>query len=322
MKTFNSSKITKTVRTVGAVALIASFVFMPATSSAGPRDRAQEARTKVTELKNNVRAKVEDVKDQAEDLKGDAIEQLLAMVLPMIQFMKKQQEGYKTFVGTDDCGQGSPCDVFRKKMHTLIVSFITLPKELPFVESVPPAVRQLEELAKLVGYMPTPMLYAAEKVLSNAFDEIQYRLDMLRFAASKIPPIPTMSELSHSVANSQSMNYAVASSNGTRTTSSSRVNPTYPPDCPIIFEQGMPHIELLLTAIETVHETIKDTAEILPNEVTVGVTAVGGGAYSVKHPAKGGLDVIILLIKTIERDLKLRLAIKKSTCAVSGYQAP
>jgi hypothetical protein len=77
-----------------------------------------------------------------------------------------------------------------------------------------------------------------------------------------------------------------------------------------------------LTAIETVHDTIKDTAEILPNEVTVGVTAVGGGAYSVKHPAKGGLDVIILLIKTIERDLKLRLAIKKSTCAVSGYQAP
>jgi hypothetical protein len=311
----NQTNFGKTVHTFTVSALLAGMLLTPGSSNAGLAD-------KIVDLKSKVQDKVEIVKDKAADIKGDAVEQIVEMVLPMIQFIKKQQEGYKDFTGVNNCGQGSPCAVFRQKISKMIVSFATLPEQLPFVETIPTAVKQLEELAQLVDYLPPTMLYAAEKTLAQSFDEIQFRLDMLRFAASNIPAIPTMAELSQSVASSQQVNYAADSSGGKRAKKSSAANPAYPANCALILDKAKPHIDLVLTAIKTVHEQIKDTADVLPNEVTVGVTAVAGGTYSVKHPAKGGLDLVILVIKSIERDLTLRLAIHKSFCAALGYQAP
>ena len=324
-----NQKVTQVARKVTAAALIAGFVFAPATGSAGLLDnaksRVQQAAGKVTELRNSVQAKVEDVKDKVEELDSDGLEQTKEMVASMLEFVKKIQAGYKDFAGTDNCGQNSPCGAFRAKLRKMIVSFANLPQELPFVETIPPAVKQLEEMAQLVDHMPPPILYATEKVLGTMFDEVQYRLEVVRFAAAQVPQLPTMAELSQGAAYPSSGDRtAVNTKNSSPSTRSSSRNSsgTGFPFCSALLDTSKPHIELLQASIKTMHETLSDIAAMMPNEQTLGVSFVGGVTVSIKNPPKGALDAIILIARTIERKLTLKMAVTKSVCALAGYTPP
>lgn len=298
----NNLKIPRAVCYLSVASLITAFVLMPATGSAGLKDRVQETRGKVTELKNKVQVKAETIQEKIEELDGEGKEQLMEMVTSMLKFVKHAQAGYKNFVGADKCGAGSPCGAFREQLRQMFLTFVNLPHDLPFVESIPPAVKQLKQFAQLLDHMPPPILYVTEKVLGNMFDEIQYRLEVVRYASAKLPTIPKMSELSY-------------------LTASSQLGQQEYPFCKAVLETGKPHVELLLTSIKALHETISDIKSVLPNEQTVGITVMGGGTISIKHPAKGGADMIVVLIKAIERGLTLRLALTKSVCAVAGYNA-
>ena len=305
-----NATFTQTVRKSTAAALIAGLVLVPSVSSAGLLDRAQQAKAKVTQLKNKVQAKAENIQDKAEDFKGEKIEQLMEMVTSMLDFVRHEQQGYKNFVGGNKCGRNSPCAGFRTQLRETFETFVRLPEELPFVETTPPAIKQLAKIAKLVDHIPPPMLYVAEKVLGNMFDEIGYRLEVVQYAAAKLPSLPSMAELAQLTANSPQ----------TKNTSTSQQSKSAYPFCSAVLDTGKPHIELLQTAINALHETISDVASVLPNEQTVGITVLGGGTVSIKHPAKGGLDVVVVVIKAIERKLTLRLALVKSVCSLSGYQ--
>jgi len=330
MKTLSrNQKVTEIARKVTAAAVIAGFVLAPATGSAGLLDKAksrvQQAATNVTEFKNNVQAKVEDVKDKVEELDSEGLEQTKEMVASMLQFVKKIQAGYKDFAGTDNCGQNSPCGAFRAQLRKMIESFANLPEELPFVEAIPPAVKQLEEMAQLVDHMPPPILYATEKVLGTMFDEVQYRLEVVRFAAAQIPQLPTMGELSHATAYSTAGDRTTANTRNSSTStrgSSTNSSSTGFPFCSKLLDTGKPHIELLLASIKALHETLSDIATLLPNEQTVGVSFVGGVTVSIKNPPKGALDAIILIARTMERKLTLKMAVTKSVCALAGYTPP
>lgn len=319
MKTFETNgKITKAVRNVTAAALIAGFVFMPATGSAGLRDRVQQARNNVTELKNKVQVKAEDLQDKANNLDAEGMKQMKEMVESMLQFVKKIQGGYKDFAGANQCDASSPCGAFRGQLRAMILSFVNLPQDLPFVEDVPPVVKQLKEMARLVDFMPPPILYVTEKVLGNMFDEIQYRLDMVRFAAARIPRLPTMAELAQAMAYSPRANSTPATARDARSTNNSAAGQF--PFCAATLDTAKPHIELLLTSIKALHETLSDIAGMMPNERTIGISAIGEGAtVTIKDPPKGALDTVILLAKTMERKLTLKLAVIKSVCAIAGY---
>lgn len=321
----NNKKITTAARNLSAAALIAGTVCIPATGFASlfdaAKSRVAQARSQVTELKNDVQANVEEAKEKVEGLDTEGLEQAKEMVASMLQYVKKIQAGYQDFAGTDhNCAPSSPCGAFRGQLRTMILSFANLPQELPFVESVPPAVKKLGEMARLVDQMPPPILYATEKVLGSMFDEIQYRLDVVRFAAGRIPQLPTMAELSQAAASPSSINPTATS---TRSSSRSIGTPasgfSY---CSTLLVTAKPHIELLLTSIKALHETMSDIAGMMPNEQTLGISFVGGVTVSIKNPPKGALDAIILITRIMERKLTLKMALTKSVCALAGYTAP
>jgi len=323
MKTVeHNAKMIKVVRQFTVAAVIAGTALFPGEGSAGILDKAkaavQQASGRVTELKNNVQAKVEGIQDKVEELDGEGLEQVMETVGSMLQFVKHAQAGYKSFVGTEKCAASSPCGVFRAQLRNMIVSFVTLPQDLPFVETVPPAAKQLEEMARLVDHMPPPMLYAAEKVLGNMFDEVQYRLEVLQYAASKLPTMPSMSDLAQATADSSlatSKSPATKSNANTRSSTSKKDYPF----CSKVLADGKPHIDLVQVSLKAVHETISDVSGMMQNEQTFGITVLGGGTISVKNPPKGALDAIVLVLKLYERKLGLKVAVINSVCAMAGY---
>jgi hypothetical protein len=315
MKTINTAgNFTKAVRTLTASALIASFVCIPTASSAGMRDRVQQVRNDVTELKNKVQGKVDDVKDKVEDLNGEGLEQLMETVASMVEYVKNAQAGYKDFVAAQKCAANSPCGTFRIGLRKMIESFINLPKEMPFMEHVPPAARQLEKIVKLVEFIPLPLLYASEKVLGNVFEDIQYRLELVKYAASQMPPLPTMTELNHASAYS-SRNSSVSSR------SSSASSSTTFPYCTAVLDTGKPHIELLAKSLEHLGDFLWDLADMMEENKTVVVNAVAGGGTSVKNPVKENTQRIGFVIKTIRQVVELKVAATASICAAQGYKA-
>jgi hypothetical protein len=312
-----NSKLFEVARRLSATSLIAAMLIVPANASAGPlaelKSRLQQTAANVTELKNNVQSKVDSIKDQVEGLDGEALEQLMETVGSMLQYVKQAQAGYQNFVGADRCGLSSPCGVFRGKLRKLIETFVALPKELPFVEQVPPAVRQLEVVAKLVDHMPAPILFGAEKVLGNVFEEIQYRLELVRFAASQAPRFPTMSELSRA-------STTMSAPRGTKTSNAEPVADF--PYCTAILDTGEVHVELLAKSLEHVGDFLWDLADMMEENKTVVVNAVAGGGTSVKNPAKGTTQLIGFVIKTIRQVVELKVAATASICALHGYKAP
>jgi len=321
MKTINSdAKVAKAVRTMTASALIAGFVLMPGNSSAGLMD-------KVTELKNKVQVKVENVKEVS-DLDGENLEEFLETVKSMVRFVKQSQADYKTFVGSDKCGASSPCGAFRADFRNLIESVMSLPQELHFIEHVPPAARKLGNVVKLLDVMPPPILYATEKVLGNAFEELQYRLELVRYAAGQLPRFPTMAQLSDASASSSvrvTSNDKGGSPNGgtppSSTPPAAAAQEPIPefPYCNALLNTGKPHIDLLAKTLEHVGDFLWDLADTMEDSKTVGVSP--GATTSVKNPAKGTTQTIGFVIKTIRQVVEIKVAATASICAAKGYKA-
>jgi hypothetical protein len=322
METIKSeAKVAKAVRTLTASALIASFVLMPATSSAGLMD-------KVTELKNKVQAKVENVKGKIDDLDGENLEEFLETVKSMVRFVKQSQADYKTFVG-DKCGASSPCGMFRTEFRKTIESFMSLPHQLHFIEHVPPAARKLGNVVKLIDIMPPPILYASEKVLGNAFEELQYRLELVRYAAAQVPRFPTMAELSDASVSSSVR--VTANDKGGSPNGGNRPSNTPPPAaaqepfpefpyCNALLNTGKPHIDLLAKTLEHVGDFVWDLADTMEDSKTVGVSP--GATSSVKNPTKGMTQTVGLVIKSIRQVVEITVAATASICAQKGYKAP
>ena len=327
METIKSdAKVAKAVRTLTASALFASFVLMPGTSSAGFMD-------KVTELKNKVQVKVENVKEKIDDLDGENLEEFLETVKSMVRFVKQSQADYKTFVGSDKCGASSPCGAFRADFRKLIESVMSLPQELHFIEHVPTAARKLGNVVKLLDVMPPPILYATEKVLGNAFEELQYRLELVRYAAGQVPRFPTMAELSNASARSSvhttvrvtgndkggSPNGGTPPSNTPPSAVAQEPIPEFP-YCNALLNAGKPHVDLLAKTLEHVGDFLWDLADTMEDSKTVGVSP--GATSSVKNPTKGTTQTVGLVIKSIRQVVEIKVAATASICALKGYKAP
>lgn len=332
--TTHNDKHPGAARNISAAVMIATVLISPAASSAGPLDilksKVQQATARVTELKNNVQAKVENVKEKIDELDGEGLEQLMETVGSMLEYLKQAQAGYQQFVGTDRCGPSSPCGVFRGNLRNMIESVIKLPGEMPFVEHVPPAAQRLEQFAKVIDILPPPILFASEKVLGNAFEEINYRLAMLRYAASQAPRFPTMAELSAASARTSTVRTGTAASD--RPSNPGRPNPSNAastsatpvdfPYCAALLDHGKPHVELVTKALEHIGDFLWDLADMMEESKTVVVNAVAGGGTSVKNPAKGTTQLVGFVIKSIRQIAELKIAATASICAAKGYKAP
>ena len=338
MKTLaNNRKSSKAVRNTIAAGLIAGLVLGPSAASAGLADKIQQLRSNVTELKNTVQGKIENVKGKIEDMDGEGLEQITETVQSLFQFMKQAQAGYKEFVGADNCGASSPCGVFRAELRNLIQSFIALPRELSFVEQVPPAVRQLEKMVPLVDILPPVVLFASEKVLGNAFEEMRYRLELVRYAASQMPQLPTMAELSRASADSATPRAAVGASDQTGFTGKkNQKNPSAPnsqqptdpeiepvpsfPYCTKILDTRKPARELFTKILEHLGDDVWDRADMMADTNTAGTAP--GGTTSWKNPSKATVQLVGLVIKGIRQVVEIKVAATALICANHGYKAP
>jgi len=320
MKTLTITSITKAVRNVSVATLIAGMVVVPSTASAGLADKIQQVRGNVTELKNNVQKKVENVQDKIEDIDGDGLEQIKDDIESMFRFIKQTQASYKEFVGADKCGVRSPCGVFRTELRSMIQSFVALPGELEFVEHVPPAVRQLEKMTKLVDFLPPPILFASETVLGNAFDEIRYRIELVRYAASQTPKLPTMDELSQASARSTAR-VSSGDTNPTlaRTTTTTEPDPSFP-YCTKVLDTRKAGRELLTTVLEHLGDFVWDLADTMEDSKAGGTSP--GVTSSWKNPSKATVQKAGLIIKGIRQVIEIKVAATAAICEKNGYKAP
>lgn len=342
MKTNTRKETTlEAAKKLSAASVIAGMLVSPTASFAGPLDAlkatVQQASSKVTELKNNVQAKVEDVKDKIEDLDG---EELMEAVRSMITFVKQTQAGYQQFVGANKCGAGTPCATFRNGLRTMVESFIKLPQEMPFMEHVPPAVQQLEQVAKLIDFLPPPILFASQKVLGNAFDEIKYRMDMLRYAVSQAPRLPTMAELSDASAKTSALRTTsttasdrtstvrtntVASDRSSTsvrtTTSSAATTSSQAADFPWCSRQlsGKAGQELVVKSLEHLGDFLWDLGDLMGDDKFFVSTGFSG--KEIKDPAKPFLQIPAFMIKTFRQVLEIKIAATAAICEARGYQA-
>jgi hypothetical protein len=338
MKTLaNNRKGTKAVRNTIAAGLIAGIVLGPTAASAGLADKIQQIRGNVTELKNTVQGKIENIQGKIEDMDGEGLEQITEIVRSVLQFMKQTQAGYKEFVGADKCATSSPCGAFRAELRSLIRSLTALPQELQFIEQVPPAVRQLEKMVILVDILPPVILFVSEKVLGNAFEEIRYRLELVRYAASQAPKFPTMAELSRASADSASPRAVASASDQTgskakktlnspatsnsRQRSDSEAEPVANfPYCTQVLDTGKPGYELLTKVFEQSGDFMWDLADTMEDSKTVGTAP--GATTSIKNPIKEALQLSSLVIKGIRGVVEIKFAATAMICANHGYKAP
>jgi hypothetical protein len=333
----NNRKGTKAVRNTIAAGLIAGVVLGPSAASAGLADKIQQIRGNVTELKNTVQGKIENIQGKIEDMDGEGLEQLTETVRSLFEFVKQAQAGYKEFVGADKCGASSPCGAFRTEFRNLIRSFITLPQELPFVEQVPSAVRQLEKMVPLIDILPPVILFASEKVLGNAFEEMRYRLELVRYAASQMPKLPTMAELSRASADSTTPRAATSASDQTGSkgkkspknpSGANSQQPTDPevepvpsfPFCVKVLDTGKPALELFTKTIEHLGDFVWDRADMMADTNTAGTAP--GATTSWKNPSKATVQTVGLVIKGIRQVVEISVAATALICANHGYKAP
>jgi len=290
---FNGTKTFTTFRKITLTAIAAAILATPFAAQAGPIDRVktrvEQTHAQVRAIRGRVNAIYNDVQEKRDMLGAEGKEQLIEAIRTTVEYMQHARADYADFVGADNCGAGSECGAFREQIQGMIKGFIALPTELPFVESVPPVVSRLEKVADLVNHMPPPVLYVTEKSVGAPLESIREQVETVRAIAAAMPPIPTIREINEM---------------------GEKANQQY---CETII--GNPHIELMQVALDNLSSGMSDAAGLLPETLDVTIAAFG---TNIKFPPKAVLQTLSLVVKTIERRLKLRLAFVKSRCAITG----
>jgi len=291
--TTHTSKKFASIRKATHATVIAAVLATPFAAHAGPIDRVksrvEQTHAQVRAIRGRVNAIYNDIQEKRDMLGAEGKEQLIEAIRTTVEYMQHARADYTDFVGADNCGAGSECGVFREQIQGMIKGFIALPTELPFVESVPPVVRRLEKVADLVNHMPPPVLYVTEKSVGAPLESIKEQVETVRAIAAAMPPIPTIREINEMGQNA---------------------NQQY---CETLI--GNPHIELMQVALDNLSSGMSDAAGLLPETLDVTVAAFG---TNIKFPPKAVLQTLSLVVKVIERKLKLRLAFVKSRCAITG----
>lgn len=300
---FTKTENTKTftpVRTATHAVLVAVFLAAPfaapSTAQAGPIDkiktRVEQTHKNVRAIRGRVNAVYGDLQEKRQMLGAESKEQLVEAIRTTLEYMQHARADYAGFVGPDNCGTASDCGAFRGQIQDMIKDFIALPAELPFVENVPPVVNRLQKISNLVNHMPPPVLFVTEKAAGAPLENIKEQIETVRAIAAAMPPIPTIREINE-------MNKQTAKQ-----------------VCTTVIDN--PHIDLMQVALNNLSSNMSDVAGLLPETLDVTVAAFG---TNIKFPPKLVLQVFSLVVKSVERKLKLRLAFVKSSCAVMGFPA-
>ncbi len=306
-------------RRFAVVAAVTLAVAMPATGQAGLFDKAKQGAQKfastvtksgkgsaapanpIEQVKNDVRKTVEKVTEIGNgvvriqgqvnqlvgNLHGEGAEQIKEVIQSTLQYLQHVQADYADYVAPDNCGASSDCGAFREDLRDMIDGFVALPGELPFVERVPAAVKQLRKFSDLVEFIPPPILFASDNVVGDSIDDIYALVEVLLAAAESLPEIPKARDI-------VTLSKATAA-----------------PYCSTVI--GNPHIALVQVLMNNLAATLSDVAGLMADEKDVTVATVG---TNVKNPAKAVFEVIVLVLNTMTRDLENRIALLNSTCAI------
>lgn len=291
-----TSKSTKTfapVRKITHAAIIAAALSTPFAAQAGPIDkvkaRVEQTHAQVRAIRGRVNAIYGDLQEKREMLGAEGKEQLMEAIRTTVEYMQHARADYAGFVAPDQCGPASECGAFRERLKSVIQGFIALPEDLPFVETIPAAVNKLAKTAELVNYVPPPALYATEKSIGGPLGNVQNLLDTVHAVAAAMPKVPTIREI-----------------NDLNVDSARQY-------CNTVL--GNPHIELMHVAFQNLVGTMADIAGLLQDDLDVVAATVG---INIKNPPKLVFQLIALVPKQLERNLKLRQAALKSQCAILG----
>lgn len=289
----NATKTLASVRRITHTAIVAAILVTPFAAQAGPIDRiktrVEQTHAQVRAIRGRVNAIYNDIQEKRDMLGADGKEQLIEAIRTTVEYMQHARADYADFVGADNCGSASECGAFREQIKEMIKGFVALPTELPFVESVPPVVQRLQKVADLVDHMPPPVLYVTKKSVGAPLESIKEQVETVRAIANAMPTIPTIREINE------------MSKTGTQ---------QY---CTTVIDN--PHIELMQVALDNLSSNMSDAAGLLPETLDVTIAAFG---TNIKFPPKAVLQTLSLVVKKIERRLKLRLAFVKSQCAIMG----
>ena len=282
---FQSQTISKQVthsRRFAAAVAVAIAVTLPAAAQAGPieqvKARIDKTYNKVVDTSKRVANMQAQLRQLVSNLHGEGAEQMREAIQSTLQFLQQQQAGYADFVAPDHCGPASDCGAFRAELYDLIQDFAALPSDLPFVEQVPAAAGQLQEVAGLVDFLPPPALYAANQVLGAQIGEIHDMIAMLQDAVVAMPEIPTLAEIVQ-------MNVATAE----------HYCSTIP---------GNPHVELVQVILLNQANRLADVADMTQETIDI-VAAVG---TNLKNPVKFALQLIAFIPKELERQITFQNA--------------
>lgn len=287
MKFSTNSRNRKLIRTVTAVVLVSGSLAMPMPASARMLDAIHD---KV----NSIRAQVGQIVDGMRETRGafrsGGAREMLNSVRATLLFLKESREQFQYFRGSNDCDVGSPCDAYREKLHDLIDDITELPQELPFVDNSSSRKNPLENAHTLIDRIPTFVLYASANTIGDAIDNVLERTGTLRSVVAELPELPTLYELN--------------------TMNDLAICETVPKN---------PHIALVGVVLDNLAGTLSDMAGFMQDNITVGVTAVGGGTVSIKNPTKFTFQIMAFRFKTWKRKLAFKQALVTSTCAIAGF---
>lgn len=291
--TTNTTKKFASIRTLTHAAMIAVFLAAPFAAQAGPIDRVKtrvdQTHAQVKAIRGRVNAIYGDLQEKRQMLGAEGKEQLMEAIQTTIEYMQHARADYGGFTAPDNCGPASECGAFRKQLKDMIQGFIALPTDLPFVETVPASVGQLQKMASLLDHMPPPVLYATSKSIGAPLANVQNLLDTVRAVAEAMPEIPTIREINE-------MNVEAAKLH-----------------CSVVLDN--PHIALLRVAFQNLAGNLTDIAGLLPDTLDVVAATFG---TNIKMPPKLIMQVIALIPTQIDRKLNLRQAALKSRCAILG----
>lgn len=290
----NATKTLASVRKITHTAIVAAILVTPFAAQAGPIDRiktrVEQTNAQVRAIRGRVNAIYNDIQEKRDMLGADGKEQLIEAIRTTVEYMQHARADYADFVGADGCNSGSECGAFREQIQNMIKNFTALPTDLPFVESVPPVVSRLQKISNLVDHMPPPVLYVTAKSVGAPLENIATQMETVRTIANAMPHVPTIREINE-------MGDATAKQ-----------------VCSRVIDN--PHIALMQVALDNLSSALSDVAGLLPETLDVTVAAFG---TNIKFPPKLVLQVFSMIVKSIERKLKLRLAFVKSSCAILGY---
>jgi hypothetical protein len=295
MNGFTYNNRTKTrIRNISVAICVSALLAMPVPASAGVFDavksRVDSIYSQVRSIRAQMGALISGMNETRDALRGEGARLMLNSVRSMLVFLQESQEQYRNFSGPNDCDAGSPCSEYRESLHGLINDIIVLPSELPFVEDAPSLGSRLTNATQVIDIVPTFVLYASEQMIGDAVADVRELTGTLRSVAAQLPEIPTLERL-------DTMSDAA-----------------FDEVCEVIDDN--PHIALLGVVLDNTAGLLDDTAGFMQDNITVGVTAVGGGAASVKNPVKANFQLFAFALKTWKRNLDFKVALVTSACAL------